>query len=90
MFFGESMFSRISDGSKIALAHLVRFLVRHDVPWIDCQQQTSHLASLGARPLPRQRFVETLRTLVTQPAPPWQPGRLDTLGHLHPLREPRG
>jgi leucyl/phenylalanyl-tRNA--protein transferase len=90
MFFGESMFSRISDGSKIALAHLVRFLVRHDVPWIDCQQQTSHLASLGARPLPRRQFVERLRMLTGRPAPPWEPGRLDTLGHLHRLQGPQG
>jgi leucyl/phenylalanyl-tRNA--protein transferase len=85
MFFGESMFSRINDGSKIALAHLVRFLVRHDIPWIDCQQQTSHLASLGARPVPRAQFVERLRILTSGPTPPWQPGQLDTLGHLQPL-----
>jgi leucyl/phenylalanyl-tRNA--protein transferase len=85
MFFGESMFTRITDGSKIALAHLVRFLANHDVPWIDCQQQTRHLASLGARPLPRAHFVARLAVLVARPAPPWRRGRLDTQGRLLPL-----
>jgi leucyl/phenylalanyl-tRNA--protein transferase len=85
MFYGESMFTRITDGSKIALAHLVRFLASHDVPWIDCQQQTHHLASLGARPVPRPHFVARVAVLVAQPAPPWQRGRLDTQGRLLPL-----
>jgi leucyl/phenylalanyl-tRNA--protein transferase len=71
----------------IALAHLVRFLSNHDVPWIDCQQQTRHLASLGARPLPRARFVARVGELVTLPAPPWRRGRLDTQGRLLPLSE---
>lgn len=53
MFYGESMFARATDASKIALAHLVAFLRRHQVAWIDCQQQTGHLARLGARPVPR-------------------------------------
>ncbi len=85
MFFGESMFTLVTDGSKIALAHLVRFLARHQVPWIDCQQQTRHLASLGARPIPRARFVETVQQLTTHVQPPWRPGRLDTQGRLHPF-----
>lgn len=85
MFFGESMFTRVTDGSKIALAHLVRFLSSHGVPWIDCQQQTRHLASLGARPLPRAQFVARVAELVARPAPPWRPGRLDTQGRLLPL-----
>ncbi|HTK02842.1 MAG TPA: leucyl/phenylalanyl-tRNA--protein transferase [Bordetella sp.] len=87
MFYGESMFTHITDGSKIALAHLVRFLASHGVPWIDCQQQTRHLASLGARPLPRAQFVARVSELVTRPAPPWQRGRLDTQGRLLPLPE---
>lgn len=85
MFFGESMFTHITDGSKIALAHLVRFLSNHDVPWIDCQQQTSHLASLGARPIARERFVRQVRELTRRPTPPWMSGRLDTKGRLTPL-----
>jgi leucyl/phenylalanyl-tRNA--protein transferase len=87
MFYGESMFTRITDGSKIALAHLVRFLANHDVPWIDCQQQTGHLASLGARPLSRAQFVARVGELVALPAPPWRRGRLDTQGRLLPLPE---
>src|SRR5690606_26824872 len=56
MFYGESMFSRVSDASKIALAYLVAFLKTQGVSMIDCQQQTGHLASLGAIPIPRQEF----------------------------------
>ena len=87
MFYGESMFTLVTDGSKIALAHLVRFLSNHGVPWIDCQQQTRHLASLGARPVPRAQFVARVAELVARPAPPWRCGRLDTQGHLLPLPE---
>ncbi|WP_454691767.1 leucyl/phenylalanyl-tRNA--protein transferase [Achromobacter aloeverae] len=90
MFFGESMFTRVTDGSKIALAHLVRFLVRHEVPWIDCQQQTRHLASLGARAIPRARFVAEVQRLTQRATPPWRPGRLDTQGRLHPCPAPAG
>jgi leucyl/phenylalanyl-tRNA--protein transferase len=56
MFYGESMFSRASDASKIALAALVRLLLEESVPVIDCQQNTSHLASLGGREIPRADF----------------------------------
>jgi len=84
MFFGESMFTRVPDASKVALAYLVAFLRRAGVEWIDCQQQTRHLASLGARPVPRARFVEHVRQAVAGPAPAWQSGRLDSQGRLHP------
>ena len=47
MFYGESMFTRSTDASKIALAYLVRHLTAQGVALIDCQQQTRHLASLG-------------------------------------------
>jgi leucyl/phenylalanyl-tRNA--protein transferase len=63
-FFGESMFSRASDASKVALAHLVAQLRRWDFGLIDCQMQTPHLASLGARPIPRTEFTERLARLV--------------------------
>jgi len=86
MFFGESMFARATDASKIALAYLVRFLQRHGVDWIDCQQQTHHLASLGARPVPRERFLAHLRQTVDLPAPQWMPGMLDADGTLQPVR----
>lgn len=56
MLFGESMFAHRTDASKIALAALVCFCRRHDIEVIDCQQNTAHLASLGAREWPRTRF----------------------------------
>jgi leucyl/phenylalanyl-tRNA--protein transferase len=56
MFFGESMFSRRTDASKVALAALVALLSQEQVPVIDCQQRTAHLASLGAREMPRGAF----------------------------------
>lgn len=63
-FFGESMFSRASDASKLAFAHLVRQLRRWDFGLIDCQMETAHLASLGAKPIPRTEFIQRLDTLV--------------------------
>ena len=58
MYFGESMFSRASDASKIALAMLVRVLQEEAVPVIDCQQHTAHLAFFGARDIPRDAFCK--------------------------------
>lgn len=58
MFFGESMFSAVADASKVALAHLARQLAAWRFTLIDCQIMNDHLASLGARPMPRQRFLE--------------------------------
>ena len=56
MVFGESMFAWQTDASKIALAALVAFCRAHGVELIDCQQNTAHLASLGAHEMPRSRF----------------------------------
>src|SRR6188768_947229 len=56
MFFGESMFSRVSDASKIAFVHLVAQLQRCGFEMIDCQMKTEHLASLGAREISRNEF----------------------------------
>jgi leucyl/phenylalanyl-tRNA--protein transferase len=67
MFYGESMFARVTDGSKIALAFLVAFLRSHGVQMIDCQQETAHLASLGAAPISRAAFLEHLRTAIRAP-----------------------
>jgi leucyl/phenylalanyl-tRNA---protein transferase len=67
MFYGESMFSRQSDASKIALAHLVAQLSRWSFPIIDCQMRTSHLASLGAFDMPRRQFQKLIDRLVKQP-----------------------
>lgn len=69
-FFGESMFARQTDASKIALAHLVRFLASHDFGVIDCQMNTAHLASLGAREIPRADFSRLLDQLAEQPGLP--------------------
>jgi leucyl/phenylalanyl-tRNA--protein transferase len=68
MFYGESMFARVTDASKVALAYLVAFLRNHGVHMIDCQQETAHLASLGAAPIPRRRFLEHLRAAIREPA----------------------
>jgi leucyl/phenylalanyl-tRNA--protein transferase len=64
MFFGESMFSHRNNSSKIALAHLARQLERWEVGMIDCQMNTPHLASLGAREIPRTEFQQRLAVLV--------------------------
>ena len=69
MFFGESMFMRRSDASKIALAALVCLCREHRIPWIDCQQNTRHLASLGAAEVPRTAFEAHLRAHVGMPPP---------------------
>jgi len=74
MFFGESMFSRVPDASKMALAALVTQIERWGYPVVDCQMSTSHLASLGAREIPRASFLREIRALVRQPAQasPWR------------------
>jgi len=60
MFFGESMFARRTDASKIALAALVALCRSHGIALIDCQQSTQHLASVGAREIPRGQFEDHL------------------------------
>ncbi len=77
MFYGESMFARTPDASKIALAYLVHFLKMNGVAMIDCQQQTPHLASLGASPIPRTEFIKRMKNAVDQPAIlRWEPLQL--------------
>jgi leucyl/phenylalanyl-tRNA--protein transferase len=72
MFFGESMFSRRTDASKIALAALVAFCRANDIALIDCQQNTAHLASMGAREIPRPAFERHLAlTLGASPPREW-------------------
>jgi leucyl/phenylalanyl-tRNA--protein transferase len=67
MFYGESMFTRVADASKIALVHLARQLERWQFGMIDCQMHTPHLGSLGAREIPRANFMRKLRELVNYP-----------------------
>lgn len=62
VFFGESMFHTVTDASKVAFYHLHQFLQEHDFKLIDCQQETSHLMSLGAYVIPRKAFLEELKT----------------------------
>jgi leucyl/phenylalanyl-tRNA--protein transferase len=75
MFFGESMFAHETDASKVALVHLVAVLKRAGYPMIDCQQETAHLSSFGARPISRREFAERLLPLVHSiaPAGAWAP-----------------
>lgn len=70
--FGESMFSRMTDASKIALAALVAFCRHHAIQQIDCQQNTRHLASLGAREISRTLFMQKVNAGLSQAAPVWQ------------------
>ncbi|MCW5622755.1 MAG: leucyl/phenylalanyl-tRNA--protein transferase [Burkholderiales bacterium] len=67
MFYGESMFSRMSDASKVAFVHLVRQLVEWEFGLIDCQMRTDLLASFGAREIPRMRFSRLVAELVHYP-----------------------
>ncbi len=65
VFFGESMFTRMSNASKVALVHLVDALKRMNFELIDCQVTTTHLLSLGAREIPRRRFLRLLEQAVS-------------------------
>jgi leucyl/phenylalanyl-tRNA--protein transferase len=73
-FYGESMFARAPDASKIAFVRLVRQLQRWDFGMIDCQMNTAHLARFGAREIPRTDFIARLESLVNLTAvpPPWR------------------
>ncbi|MDH3872426.1 MAG: leucyl/phenylalanyl-tRNA--protein transferase [Gammaproteobacteria bacterium] len=70
VFFGESMFTLMSDASKVALAHLARQLDRWEFPLIDCQIYTRHLEGLGATSLPRPEFTRILEQACALPPPP--------------------
>ncbi len=67
MFYGESMFTRAPDASKIALVHLARQLQRWNFGLIDCQMRTDHLARMGGREIPRADFVRKVCELVNYP-----------------------
>lgn len=71
MFFGESMFTRRTDASKIGMARLAAQLDRWHFPMIDCQLETDHLISLGAQPMSRRQFVAEVDLLVKEPSPDW-------------------
>jgi leucyl/phenylalanyl-tRNA--protein transferase len=79
MFYGESMFSHRTDASKVAFAHLVRYLVANQFGMIDCQMYTDHLASLGGREIPRDAFLTRLSALTAAASSRarWSTERLD-------------
>ena len=74
VFFGESMFARSRDASKVALARLVDECLRRDVRLIDCQMQTAHLFSLGARAIPRREFLRHVTAWADPALRLWQGG----------------
>lgn len=67
VFFGESMFTMVNNGSKFGFISLVRQLRAHGFSLVDCQQETGHLASLGARSIPRRAFLDHLRQNRAEP-----------------------
>lgn len=79
MVYGESMFHRVTDASKIAFVHMVRHAEEVGIGMIDCQMKTDHLARFGAREIPRADFARRLAELINQPA-----GRQDAIGTLNP------
>jgi leucyl/phenylalanyl-tRNA--protein transferase len=70
--FGESMFTTITDGSKMALASLVSVCLLHGIQVIDCQQNTRHLASLGAQEIPRSDFLSGIQSVIDRPHIDWK------------------
>ena len=74
MFYGESMFTEVTDASKIAFVHLVWQLKRWGFGLIDCQMKTAHLGTFGAREIPRRDFMRQVSKLIQySPAPtPWR------------------
>ena len=70
MFYGESMFTRRTDGSKLAIVTRCAQLARWGFPLIDCQMRTAHLERLGAVEIPRRKFVQAVDRLVAQPNVP--------------------
>jgi leucyl/phenylalanyl-tRNA--protein transferase len=79
-FFGESMFTRVTDASKAAFVRLVPQLARWGFTLIDCQQYTAHLARFGAREIPRAEFVRRLNAALALPGRtgPWRFDATDT------------
>lgn len=70
MFYGESMFSRATDASKLAFVHMARHLASHGVEMIDCQMHTPHLERLGGELLPREDFLARLKVACKKPQSP--------------------
>jgi leucyl/phenylalanyl-tRNA--protein transferase len=73
-FFGESMFSKVSEASKVAFHHLHQLSIEKEFHFIDCQLYTDHLASLGAYEIPREQYLRELRKALDFPdlIGPWK------------------
>jgi len=69
-FFGESMFTRVTDASKVALVHAVEFLRARDTQIIDCQVASAHTRSLGAVDMPRAEFLSLIADLCGESSGP--------------------
>jgi len=84
VFFGESMFTRVTDASKVAFVHLVKQLLQWDFKLIDCQIYSAHLESLGAESIRREQFVQLLDEYCKAPGKPglWQIGDSENLLNL--------
>ncbi|MDR2092629.1 MAG: leucyl/phenylalanyl-tRNA--protein transferase [Azoarcus sp.] len=83
VFFGESMFSRETDASKVALVHLANLLETKGFAVIDCQMTTSHLLSLGAREIARSQFLALLEqwaSITNEPPRRWSSGQVRPVG----------
>jgi leucyl/phenylalanyl-tRNA---protein transferase len=82
MFYGESMYARQSDASKVAFVTLVGQLRRWGFRLIDCQMSTAYLTSFGAREIPRREFLDEVSRAVREPAipAPWTLDPLSTIG----------
>jgi len=85
--FGESMFTHIRDGSKMALSALVSVCLRHGIAQIDCQQNTSHLASLGAQEMPRTEFIARVGQYQRLSSPDWRSQIVDAIS-MAPMANP--
>ena len=72
LFFGESMFHRVTDASKVAFAHLMQLMRSAGSPFVDCQLPNPHLLSLGAVEIPRTEFRNLLARHIDSPTIDWQ------------------
>jgi leucyl/phenylalanyl-tRNA--protein transferase len=72
MVFGESMFSKTVNASKIALASLSAWCIAQDIEMIDCQQETDHLTSLGGKAIPRDEFLAYIKMQCSAKNPEWR------------------
>lgn len=70
-FFGESMFSHVTDASKVAFVALTNIAAQLDLAFIDCQLPNPHLTTLGVGAVPRAQFLRWLRAAMAEPTPPW-------------------